>query len=265
MDKVTFEQQMRLAIQDFMEAIATQKGEWLVRGLVDLRKKVFPIPSDTKVISKAIELAILPVLEAFAQRNNFTIEPSIYQNHYPDVTLTHHYTGFRYAVDIKSSYRIDDRRVNGMTLGTYTGYFRERNSRKNILYPYSSYHGHYVLGIIYSRYNADQEQMRVYSLEDIEHIPAIVGDFRMFFHEKYKIASDKPGSGNTRNIGSVIEIEKLVAGTGPFAELGEEVFDDYWMHYETHDMARRKGMQAPRYTNLATYLRWRQQGGMLDE
>jgi hypothetical protein len=30
----------------------------------------------------------------------------------------------------------------------------------------------------------------------------------------------------------------LVSGNGPFAHLGEEVYDDYWMYYLTKDMAQ---------------------------
>jgi len=48
-------------------------------------------------------------------------------------------------------------------------------------------------------------------------------------------------------------IEELVAGRGPFAELGESVFDDYWMYYMTSDMARAVDLPHPPYRNLATY------------
>jgi len=36
-------------------------------------------------------------------------------------------------------------------------------------------------------------------------------------------------------------------------ELGEEVFDDYWMYYLTTDMARALELDKPPYVNLATY------------
>ena len=62
----------------------------------------------------------------------------------------------------------------------------------------------------------------------------------------------RPGSGNTKNIGSVTKIEQLISGTGPFAALGEEVYDDYWMFYLTRDMAEALSVQRP-YMNLKTY------------
>ncbi|MGB9738313.1 type II restriction endonuclease [Chloroflexus sp.] len=71
------------------------------------------------------------------------------------------------------------------------------------------------------------------------------------------MASDRPGSGNTKNIGSVMEIGKLVHGSGPFASLGEDVFDDYWMYYLTEDMARAAKLKRPPYTNLRSYLKYK--------
>ncbi len=42
-------------------------------------------------------------------------------------------------------------------------------------------------------------------------------------------------------------------GTGPFADLGEEIFDDYWMYYLTSDMARKAELPKPPYNNLKSY------------
>ncbi len=46
------------------------------------------------------------------------------------------------------------------------------------------------------------------------------------------IASDKGGSGNTANIGSINNIADIVAGRGMFSKLGEHWFDEYWMNYK---------------------------------
>jgi hypothetical protein len=132
-----------------------------------------------------------------------------------------------------------------MTLGAFTGYFRERNSTKNIAFPYGSYSGHFVLGVIYSKTDDLIDERRRYNLDELECITSVVRDFQFFAQEKYRIASDRPGSGNTKNIGSVTEIDKLISGSGPFASLGEEVFDDYWMYYLTKDMARAAELKRP--------------------
>ena len=68
-----------------------------------------------------------------------------------------------------------------------------------------------------------------------------------------KIAIDRPGSGNTKNIGSVTNIEALKSGKGPFAELGEEVFDDYWKFYLTKEMAKAAELNKSPFTNLKQY------------
>jgi hypothetical protein len=48
-------------------------------------------------------------------------------------------------------------------------------------------------------------------------------------------------------------------GDGPFAQLGEEVYDDYWMYYLTKDMAT--ALKVPRpYTNLKSYLEYKSRG-----
>jgi hypothetical protein len=80
-----------------------------------------------------------------------------------------------------------------------------------------------------------------------------------FAQPKYRLACGRPGSGNTKNIGSVTAIEELVKGTGPFAALGEQVYDDYWMYYLTRDMAQALGVRRP-YTNLKTYLEYKERG-----
>ena len=149
--------------------------------------------------------------------------------------------------------------MNGMTLGAFTGYFRKRASRKNTLYPYSQYDGHFVLGIIYSKCGDVADERKRFSLKDLPRIPSVVKDFCFFAQPKYRIASSRPGSGNTKNIGSVVKIDQLVNGTGPFASLGEEVYDDYWMYFLTRDMAQTLELERP-YQNLKGYLEYKKRG-----
>jgi hypothetical protein len=51
-----------------------------------------------------------------------------------------------------------------------------------------------------------------------------------FAEEKWKISSDRGGSGNTANIGSIDYIEDMLEGNGVFINLGEQVFDEYWIN-----------------------------------
>lgn len=119
-----------------------------------------------------------------------------------------------------------------------------------------------MLGVIYTQIKGIDER-RVYDIGQLADIPAVARDFDFFLHEKYRIAADRPGSGNTRNIGSTVFEERLINGTGVFASLGADVFDDYWMNYRTMADARAEGMEYPPYRNLHEYKRYKQQGSAI--
>lgn len=290
--------------------------DWTVKGFIDYYKNVYSISTDTKVVSKIIELMIFPKFLLFAKNNNLTLKLSPHQNFYPDITFIDNNTGEKYAVDLKSTYRITEDEVNGMTLGAFTGYFRNRSSTKNVLYPYDDYKCHYVLGIIYSRTdiskieeyiiskdisiskvqrklivnyineNSDEKwnsilekfkfgllnddrmvidsfsinETKEYNLEDFTEIQSVVKDFDFFLQEKWKIAIDRPGSGNTKNIGSENSIENLKNGNGLFNRTynvnGKSKFDNYWINYETKDMSKKIGKDKPPYNNIESYEKW---------
>lgn len=244
---------------DFAAAVATKEGDWIIKGFIDIYQRIYTISVDTKIVSKVLELLLTPMFEDFAQKHGLTLELCQQQNFYPDLTFTHPPSGHRFAVDIKSTYRKTATEVNGMTLGAFTGYFRSRESRKNTLYPYGQYSGHFVLGVLYSQCMDAADERQTFALDQLAQIPSVIRDFQFFAQPKYRIAASRPGSGNTKNIGSVTSIEALAAGNGPFAALGEAVYDDYWMYYLTRDMAEALKVKRP-YTNLKTYLEYKQRG-----
>ena len=256
MTKDDFISKLRTAVNNFTPFVSTKDGQWVVKGFIDVYKHIYTISTDTKVVSKIIELYIFPLLYKFAQDNNLRLELTKEQNFYPDITFIDD-SGNLFAVDLKSSYRKTPTRINGMTLGAFTGYFRNRQSTKNVTYPYSSYQAHIVLGIIYSENDAAIDERKFYKLENLDEIISVVKDITFFVQEKWKIATDRPGSGNTKNIGSISQIEDLIKGNGIFAELGEEVFDDYWTNYLTPDMAKKAELAKPYYNNLETYKKFR--------
>ena len=196
------------------------------------------------------------MLARFAENHNFDLILSQHQNHYPDMTFVGE-AGNRIAVDVKSTYRVSDERVNGFTLGSFTGYFRKRESTTNISFPYGSYSTHLVLGVMYSRSDNAVDEQRIHSLDDLHQIASVIRDFQFFVHEKWKIASDRPGSGNTKNIGSAKSIGTLIDGGGPFVKFDEAVFDDYWQNYLTKDMARAIDSEVC-YRNLDEYWQWKE-------
>lgn len=245
----------------FNRLISTTSGDWVVKGFIDIFKNIYTISGDTKVVSKLIEIMLFPHFVAFAEEYDLKLVLSREQNHYPDLTFIDK-DGYKFAVDLKSTYRFTANTVNTMTLGAFTGYFRNRTSTKNVTFPYGEYTGHFVLGVIYSRAELKTDELTVYTLDKLEQIPSVVRNLEFFAQPKYRIAKDQPGSGNTKNIGAVGAIPELVGGNGPFAALGETVFDDYWMYYLTLDMARAVDLPKPPYHNLATYFEYKQvQGG----
>jgi len=243
----------------FAKAVATNEGDWIIKGFIDIYRQIYTVSVDTKIVSKVLELLLFPMFVDFAKKHSLDLELCPQQNFYPDLTFVDKQSAVKFAVDIKSTYRTDDKRVNGMTLGAFTGYFRNRESSKNTLYPYGQYSGHFVLGVIYSQSQEAMDERKRYTLDDLEKIPSVIKDFQFFAQPKYRIEASRPGSGNTKNIGSVTNINDLISGNGPFAKLGEEVYDDYWMYYLTKDMAQALGVLRP-YANLKTYSEYKQRG-----
>jgi len=213
----------------------TYNGEWTVKGFIDLYKNIYLLSNDTKVLSKILELHLYPHLLDFASINGYRIELSEHQNWYPDLTfIDKSNENIKYAVDLKTTYLLEDYPgfCNGFTLGSHGEYFINRNSTKNIQYPYNYYSGHFCLGIIYTRVDINEEfEEKWFSVERLEEIPSAIKNFTFFAVEKWRIASDKRGSGNTANIGSINKIDDILTGNGTFAKAGEEIFDDYWTNY----------------------------------
>ena len=248
-------EQLANTLEEFQASISTAGGEWSVKGFIDVYRNIYSISTDTKVISKIIELMLFPIIARFARQHDYQLILSEHQNHYPDLTFIAP-DATKYALDLKSTYRRNSKTVSGFTLGSYTGYFRQRDSRKNITFPYHTYSQHLVLGVIYSRNLNVVDEKQSYTIEDLSSIASVIKDFDFLLQEKWRIASDKPGSGNTKNIGSIKQIKALKNGSGPFSQHGSTVFNDYWMNYLSSDMARAIDSKPP-YHNLAEYWVWR--------
>lgn len=259
MNKEEFIEALQEEALSYNRIIATENGDWIVKGFIDIYKNIYTITLDTKVVSKVIEILLIPHFEKFAQKNNLDLILPPQQNFYPDLSFICKETGNKFAVDIKSTFKDDKDRIKSMTLGAFTGYFRNRKSTKNTTFPYDDYQCHLVFGVIYSQVASSFNERVIYSLEEIDDIHSVIRDFQFFVQPKYKIASASPGSGNTKNIGAVNNLDKLINGKGIFAELGEDVYDDYWAYYLTNDMAKALEIERP-YTNLQTYLEYKSKG-----
>jgi hypothetical protein len=267
--------------------VSTDNGDWTVKGFIDVFKNIYTISADTKIISKILEIHIFPQLLQFAEENGYKIVFAEKQNWYPDITfVADKNEAVKFALDIKTTFRRNDKTA-GFTLGSHGAYFKERDKNKNIQFPYNQYLGHYCLGVIYSRTVASEEfpETDIYQVEELqeEHdtpnkkvgerevttvknlksITSVIKDFDFFAAEKWKIASDKQGSGNTANIGSIVDIEDLKNENGVFSQLGEEWFDEYWINYGSATMV--KDGKATKITTLKDFLEFKGKADLWDK
>lgn len=149
MTKEEFFQLLTEEVKSYKSFLETDSQDWIVKGFIDIDKNVYTITNDTKVVSKIIEILLIPKLDKFACDHGLELEMPSKQNFYPDLTFKDK-EGHLFAVDFKSSY-YDGETVNGLTLGSYWGYFRERDSVKNMDHTYNSYSSHIVLGMLYKQ------------------------------------------------------------------------------------------------------------------
>src|SRR3989338_727776 len=133
MELDNFQKSLLKHTEDFRKVLATPSGDWSVKGFIDVTKNIYTISVDTKVVSKIIELMMFPVIQKFSKDNNYEMIFSEEQNHYPDATFITK-DKKKIALDLKSTYRKNHETVSGFTLGAFTGYFRYRDSKKNITF-----------------------------------------------------------------------------------------------------------------------------------
>jgi len=245
MIKKKFEKQLQDFVQTLQEYITTNDGQWAIKGFIDAYKNIYTISNDTKIVSKILEIHLFPKILEFAKSNGYRVVLAEHQNYYPDVSLVKiDDESIKFALDFKTTYRKPHNPTlcNGFTLGSHGKYFTDRSSTKNIQFSYNEYQGHFCLGIIYDRNpNATIDETKCYPLEALKEVTSVIHNFQFFAVEKWKIASDKGGSGNTANIGSINNIEDIINGRGMFSKLGEEYFDDYWMNYNQITIATNDG------------------------
>ncbi len=212
-------------------------------------EEFFHIGSDSKLMGRIFELISFSLLQEIADENDFILQPSERQTVYPDFTLMKSKGDCqKIAIDIKTTYRKFNKNKKvkrySFTLGSYASFMR--NGTKNIMFPYYQYKKHYVISFIYTR-NENAGVGKMYPLNDCRKLPVPYKDVQVFVQEKYKIAGDKPGSGNTENIGSykTKNMQYLIDGEGAFSELGLSTFEDYWGGYPKYRAASKD------YTSLA--------------
>lgn len=290
-DKNKYKSEFKRELDKFADRlekyVSTDNGDWTVEGFIDVFKNIYTISADTKIISKILEIHIFPQLLQFAENNGYKIIFAEKQNWYPDITFVNKTNEqVKFALDIKTIFRLNNKTA-GFTLGSHGAYFKERDKDKNIQFPYNQYLGHYCLGVIYSRTVASEvfPETDIYQVEELQEeddipnkkvgerevttvkklksITSVIKDFDFFAAEKWKIASDKQGSGNTANIGSIVDIVDLKGENGIFSQLGEEWFDEYWINHGSATMM--KDGKPVKITTLKDFLEFKSRTDLWDK
>lgn len=234
-----------------LETITNSDKE--IVGFISRDRSIYTVGSDSKIIGRLFEILSQPILEKVAKELGMELYESPKQTIYPDFWMN--YPGSpnkdRIAIDIKTTYRHSKKGKFKFTLGSYTSFLR--NGTKNIAGDYSMYSCHLVIGFLYTR--NPRYGTKVISLDQLEKIDSPVQNIKCFIAEKYKIAGEKPGSGNTANIGtfSTSNIEDFTNECGPFSILGNKVFEKYWQNYpKPSERANGKAL----YTDLSGFFNW---------
>ena len=245
-------------INIFNKKMEEKNINWEVSALVSPDGKLFSLGSDSKLIGRIFELISYSILQEIANENGLILQSSKAQTVYPDFTLMKGEDDKqKIAVDIKTTYRkfLKNGKPSGyvFTLGSFASYMRD--GTKNISYPYDEYAKHYVIGFVYTR-NENASEGQTFGIEELDKLPVPYKEVEVFVQEKYKISGDKPGSGNTENIGSfkTNKMEYLINGEGPFSELGIDTYEDYWSGYK-------KFRGEPTYTSLDGYFAVQEERG----
>jgi hypothetical protein len=215
-----------------LKELDAMSDAYCVCGVVDQSGKVYPLGADTKVLSTIFELIARPAVYRVAAKLGCTvIEPTV-QNHYPDFTL-HKGDGDKkkIAIDVKTTYRHPINGTFSYTLGGYTSFIRPGNERKNIVFPFTDYAEHWVIGFVYDRIAQKKAAAEhVYDVKEIKNIALPFNNVDVFVQEKWRISSGRAGSGNTTNIGSITgNLAQFQKGAGPFTN--EDEFLEYWRGY----------------------------------
>ena len=85
--KEEFESQLKEFVGGLQEHISTEDGQWTVKGFIDVFQNIYTISSDTKIVSKILEIHLFPKIMEFSQTYGYKIVLAEHQNYYPDISF----------------------------------------------------------------------------------------------------------------------------------------------------------------------------------
>ena len=87
MEKAAFSDVLTDFVKGLGEYVSAEDGQWTVKGFIDIFKNIYTISSDTKIISKILEIHLFPRILKFSQDNEYSIVLAEHQNWYPDLSF----------------------------------------------------------------------------------------------------------------------------------------------------------------------------------
>lgn len=244
---------MTLNVKELLgPALKNLTTHYEVVGIIDRSGRIYPLGTDTKVLSTIFELIVRPLIYYLAAHSGYGIVEPTVQNYYPDFTLHRGEDDHqKIAIDVKTTYRDTYTARFSYTLGGYTSFIREGKESKNIVFPFPAYAEHWIIGFVYRRIVKKKGvDLRIYEYSDLEKMQLPFEEVDVFVQEKWRIASDRAGSGNTTNIGSIMgTLEDFENGCGVFSS--QEEFLGYWRNY-----GRTKSARVGMYNNISEYRDW---------
>src|SRR5258706_14307410 len=104
--KTEFKTQLDAFCEKLEGIVSTKDGEWTVKGCIDVYKNIYTMSSDTKIVSKILEIHIFPEILEFAETNGYKLVLAEKQNWYPDLTFIHKDNDeLKFALHLKATFR----------------------------------------------------------------------------------------------------------------------------------------------------------------
>ncbi len=114
-EKEEFSRKLEEFVTELKSHVSTDDGQWTIKGFIDIFKNVYTISSDTKMVSKILEIHLFPKILAFAQTNKYKVVLAEYQNYYPDMLTSRQPIGTPknriYAMDLRWAHMVHILRI----------------------------------------------------------------------------------------------------------------------------------------------------------
>jgi len=85
--KLAFKKELDKFTEKLEKYVSTEDGDWSVKGFIDVYKNIYTISSDTKIVSKILEIHIFPQILQFSEEIGYKVLLTEHQNYYPDLTF----------------------------------------------------------------------------------------------------------------------------------------------------------------------------------